>query len=277
MHKLIVLIAPLSLAACGSEPPVPHAVRVEQAPDCGACSEVVSTAAEGLVFTVDDGRLALFTDFAVGGDRTAMLEVVGVDGERPEVHYSEVAGGQIALRGVVDRAVVDVRRIAEEARVEGTIALDVHDGDVRRSFSEIRVQPVDAPSWSGGGGGHGHGHGGGTVVVVVPTERTYVDVDSGGCEGDTATDSGGCEGDTSGSSSSGGCEDTSSSSGGGCEGDTSSSSSSASCEGDSGSSGGGCEGDVAARSAVPGLFRLGWPIAVAGWWNRRRRRQLDAR
>lgn len=295
MNKLVVLIAPLSLLACGAEPPVTHAVSVQQRSGCGSCEPTSTTEAEGVVFETEEGRLALFTDFPVAGGPTAMLEIVGLGEASAEVRYHELADGRIAFDGVVDRATVDVQRLADGARVEGTVSLDVHDGEVARSYPEIRVRPSDTAAsrgsggggssgggssgsggqGSGSGGGHG-GHGGGTSVIVIvdPPVQTYVD--SGGCEGDTAADSGGCESDTTSSdaggcegdtgSDSGGCESDSSSSAGGCEGDTASSASSASCE-----------GDVAARSgAVPGLFRLLWPIVVAGVWNRLQRRRVAA-
>ncbi|MCB9652048.1 MAG: hypothetical protein H6730_36425 [Deltaproteobacteria bacterium] len=113
-----------------------------------------------------------------------------------------------------------------------------------------------------------------------------------GCEGDdydtsSASDSG-CEGDDYGSGTA---------SDSGCEGDTMSSSSDSGCEGDgydsmSSSSDSGCEGDdydsdsceggeaAAAAVVVPGssrifasLFRLLWPVGLAGAFNRGARRR----
>jgi hypothetical protein len=251
--RRLFLMSPLFVLACGSQPPVTHDVSVEQQRGCGACGERTHAQTEGVVFEVDDGRLALFTDFPVEGDRTAMLEVVGLETRAPEVRYHEVAGGRIVYSGQAESVSTTLTRVAHEPRVQGTLALTVADeAGERRVFPEIRLDPADravAPV-SGGGGHSGGSRTDVTVVVVdpVPVDRSY-DVDAGGCEGDTSTDAGGCEGDTS-------------TDAGGCEGDTSGGAS-------------GCEGDVAAQSAVPGLFRLGWPIAVAGWWNRRRRRAAD--
>lgn len=256
--RRLLFVSPLIALACGSQPPVTHDVSVEQLRGCGACSERTRAQTEGVVFEVDDGRLALFTDFPVEGERTAMLEVVGLETQAPEVRYHEVAAGRIVYSGQARSLTTTLTRVAHEPRVQGTLALTLADeAGEQRVFPEIRLDPSDrAVVPAPGGGAWTGGHSGGsrtdvTVVVVVdpvPVDRSY-DYDSGGCEGDTSTDAGGCEGDTS-------------TDAGGCEGDTSSSS-------------GGCEGDVAAQSAVPGLFRLGWPIAVAGWWNRRRRRAAE--
>jgi hypothetical protein len=273
--RRLFLVSPLFALACGSQPPVTHDVSVEQQRGCGACGERTHAQTEGVVFEVDDGRLALFTDFPVEGDHTAMLEVVGLETRAPEVRYHEVAAGRVVYSGQAESLTTTLTRVAHEPRVRGTLALTVADeAGERRVFPEIRLHPNDRvvpTSVAGGGTGTGGQSGGSrtdvTVVVVdpwvdpAPVDRSYdYDYDSGGCEGDTSTDSGGCEGDTSTDS-------------GGCEGDTSGGASG--CEGDTSGGASGCEGDVAAQSAVPGLFRLGWPIAVAGWWNRRRRRVAD--
>jgi hypothetical protein len=257
--RRLLLVSPLFVLACGSQPPVTHDVSVEQQRGCGACGERTRAQTEGVVFEVDDGRLALFTDFPVEGERTAMLEVVGLETQAPEVRYHEVAAGRIVYSGQAQSLSTTLSRVAHEPRVRGTLALTVaNEAGEQRVFPEIRLDPSDRAavpasggSWTGGGGHSGGTRTDVTVVVVVdptPVDRSY-DVDAGGCEGDTTSDAGGCEGDTT-------------SDAGGCEGDTSGGAS-------------GCEGDVAAQSAVPGLFRLGWPIAVAGWWNRRRRRAAE--
>jgi hypothetical protein len=282
VHIRHAATALLLLTSCEAEPPVTHSVRVESR--CGPCGEPASTTTEGTVFTQDDGQLALFTDFGVAPQRTAMLEIAGIDGAAPAVRYHEIEGGQVAFVGEVDAASITVRRLSEGARISGTIALEVHDADSgeTRSFPNIRVHPADAggvvtegPGSSSGAGRSGGSRGGGTSVVVVvqPAPRTYVS-NGGGCEGDTSSSSGGCEGDTS--SSGGGCEGDTSSSGGGCEGDTSSSG----CEGDTAGSSGcdsgsssGCE--AGGRAAFPGLFRLLWPIFSVGAWNRVLRRRRD--
>ncbi|MCK6552864.1 hypothetical protein L6R52_43975, partial [Myxococcota bacterium] len=117
------------------------------------------------------------------------------------------------------------------------------------------------------------------------------DASSGGCDEGTSGDGGGC--DSAETESGGGCEASDGDGSGGCGGDTSSSG--GGCEGDTSSSAGGCdcEGEAYAATAARGLdaapahrparrpfdleravasvFRLAWPIVLAGLWNRRRR------
>lgn len=94
--------------------------------------------------------------------------------------------------------------------------------------------------------------------------------DGGGCEGDDYDDSSGCDGD---SGDSGGCEGDSMSSSGGCDDDSSMGSG---CD-----SGDGCEGDTTMHSSLSAkrrmrrglrsMARLGWPLILAGYFNRRRK------
>lgn len=175
-----------------------------------------------------------------------------------------------------------------------------HDGDVRTRVSDA--------SGSGGGSKDGSGGSDGTHVVVIldgytpprreadpgpdrgpdqPRRRRsepdmpVYDDSSGGCDSDPDYDSGGCGGSSPDYDSGGGCEGDSS--GGGCDGgggDT------GGCEGDTADSAGdcdSCEGDVAMRADLPpevrrrrailSMLRLSWPVWIAGWFNRKKRRR----
>ena len=224
--------------------------------------------------------------FVLPDGETALLEIAEGKG-RAEIRYREVGFADVLFDGAITEGTASLAREGPDETVRGrfsfTASQDGRDVELDGVIGPIidyappvmttpppdTTTPTPAPTPS-------------PTPVPVPDPRPLPRsptpspdpepnpdpyVNSGGCDGpsEPAPSSAGssCDGGDSGSSCDGG-----DAGGGGCEGDT------------SGAAGGcDCEGDITLASRrspyapLRSMLQLGWPIAVAGVFNRRMRRK----
>jgi hypothetical protein len=290
MRRAIALLLPIAFA-CGDarEARVELDLRTEP---CAGATCTVHLVGEGLIYDSGDTEVMLYSEIHTSSGTIALIEI-GVDGsEITTVRYREILDGKVSLKGTVENEYVRVVRegswefgfeARDPAAAQEEPARVVTNGRVVL-FELIPKDPVVTPP---------------PPPPPPPVEEPppppppptkpkprprpdpdpdpdpdVVIIDAGGCD---TSDSGGCDG-----GSDSGCEGSDS----GCEGDSSASgcdsSDTSGCEGDVADSAGdcdGCEGDVALshearrRRAMLGMLRMSWPIWIAAWYNRKKRRQ----
>jgi hypothetical protein len=297
MSRNAILSFVLFAAACGGEA---GEIQVElNLTRSGACELQERCGprlrTSGLVMESDgpgDGIL-LYADVQTASGALAVLELSLDDGGGARVRYHEISGGEVTFRGTIEDQRVAIDRVPGELAMRGGFAFRAIDGAAVRVVTAGTVLPNEVEALPRSAAGSGGGTSTEVVVVVEtggprrPPPPDDEDLDSGGgCDDGGSSSCGGSSSDSGCDDSGGdsGCDDSGDSgcdSGGGGDSGCDSGSGSG-CEGDVADSAGGCdcEGDLAARGnrhAFAGLWRLAWPVAITGWWNRRMKRRQARR
>jgi hypothetical protein len=260
------------------------------------------------------GSDALYAEIETSSGALALIEILEDERGERTIHYREVADGEVTLKTRISNARVKAPPVGqwtfefaaydEQDGEQGDLARVIENGRVIPLDGDVSAVEVPAQRTTGRPSDDDPNETDTHVVIVIdeggcggtdddpeipqpedprqprrrpePEPRREPEHDSGGCDdasssGCDDTGSSGCDADTGSSS---GCEGDSS--GGGCD-----DSSSSGCEGDTASSAGdcdSCEGDISLngqRRPILSMLRLGWPVWLAGWWNRRKRRDRD--
>jgi hypothetical protein len=242
----------------------------------------------GFVIDSSNGRTSLFAEVQRENGVLGMVEIIR-DGSETSFFYRELFQSRLIFRAEeIREGEANLPAAAGDWSLGGTFAFIALEGQRARVIEHgiiIKKRPLEPTEPTrppvvivDDHHHHYYDDGGCGGTTDSPDEPEYES--SGGCEGDTVDDpdepeyesSGGCEGDTV---DDGSDDFETMDSGGGCEGDSAD------------ESAGGCEGDgvetdssdewtsMDSSMMMQGLFRLGWPIAVVGWFNRRVRKRSE--